>query len=140
MERLVLPAGRHAPLDCQVREELLHLGGAQVAWMALVVEQDEARDPLDVTVLRGHRIVLDAQHLPDLVQQAGRPRQWQFAQAQMQHLAIQKVEGIAAGCQRHNRVFFGLGDGLQKRADFDQAHVTRMALAVEEDEPAAPSS
>jgi len=128
----VLRAGRHTPLDRQVGEELLDLGAAHVARMPLLVEEDEAGDPLDITRLGGAGVVADAQDLANLVEQAGRLGQWQFAQVEVQHFAVEEGEGVAAGGDGPEWVFFGLGEGLQELADLGQAHLARMALAVEE--------
>jgi hypothetical protein len=138
IEGLVLRAGRDLPVHGQVGEELLHLGGAHRARMPLVVEVDEARDPLDVALLRAPRIVANAQHLVDLVEQAGRSGPGQFTEVEVQDLAVQKVEGVPAGGEGPDRVVLGLGDGLQELAHLGQAHLPRVAFAVEEDEAEAP--
>src|SRR5437868_4864620 len=56
----------------------------------------------------------------------------------MQHLAIEEVEGVAAGGEGSDRTLFGLSDGLQELADLGQAQLPRMTLAVEQDEAARP--
>jgi hypothetical protein len=117
IESLVLGACRHLPLDRQVGEELLDLGVAHVARMPFVVEEDKAGDPLEVAFLSTPRRVANAQDLAHLVEQAGRPGQRQLPEVPVQHLAIEEVEGIAAGGEGADGVFVGLGEGLQELAD-----------------------
>jgi hypothetical protein len=51
-----------------------------------------------------------AQHLVDLVEPAGRPRQGQLAEVEVEDLAVQEVEGVPAGGEGRDRVVLGLGD------------------------------
>lgn len=121
-----------------MREELLHLGGTQLARVALVMEQDETGNPLDIAILGAECIMPDAQHLMDLVEQAGRPGQRQFAEVEVKHLAVEEVKRLAAGGEGRHRIFFRLGDRLQELADLGYAQLARVPFAVEQDEAEAP--
>jgi len=56
-ERLVLRRGRNATLVSEVREEVADLFDAQLGGVALLVEEDEAPVPLDVSLLGADAIV-----------------------------------------------------------------------------------
>jgi hypothetical protein len=126
------------PLDRQVAEELLDLGGAPITWVAFMVEVDEPGDPWHVAGLGAPRVVPDAQHLPDLVEQAGRPGQGQFAQLEVQHLAVKEIEGVAGRSDRPDGILLGVGDGLQELTDLRKFQLARVAFAVEQDRASAP--
>jgi len=121
IEGLVLCAGRDVPVYRQMGEELLHLGGAHVPRMTQLVEADEAGGPLNVAFLSASGVVTDAQHLADLVEQAGRPGLRQLAEVEVQHLTVQEVERGAAGGEGLLWVFLGVGNRRQELADLGQA-------------------
>ena len=52
-------------------EEGLELGSAHVLWMALVVEEDEAFNPMEVGLFSAVGVVLAAQGLADAVEEFG---------------------------------------------------------------------
>jgi len=52
-----------------VAEELADLLAAHLLRMPLVVEEDEAADPIHIGVLGSHAVVADADRIPHLVEQ-----------------------------------------------------------------------
>ena len=80
----------------------------------------------------------DAQHLVDLVEQAGWTGPGEFAEVAVQHLAIEEVQGVPAGGQGRHGVLLGLGDRLQELADLGHAHLPWMTFTVEQDEAHTP--
>ena len=61
-KRLRLRAGRHVPLDRQMREKLFDLAGVHLAQVALAVKQDEPLDPVDIRFF-GALGVMEQPHL-----------------------------------------------------------------------------
>jgi hypothetical protein len=106
--------------------------------VAFVVKADEAGDPLEVALFRAAGVVADAEHLADLVEQARRSWQGQFAQVHVQHGTVEEVDGVAGGGEGAEGVGVGPGDGVEELADLGQAHLTGMAFPVEEDEATGP--
>jgi hypothetical protein len=106
--------------------------------MPLVVEMDEPDDPLNVGLLGASGIMPHAQHLVDLVEQAWRPGPGQFAQLQVEDLAVEKIHRIPAGGDGQQRVLFGLRNELEELGYFRQPHLAGMAFAAEQDETPAP--
>lgn len=68
---LVLGRRRHVALDGQMGEKRLDLGfgGEEVVTRPHGVEPDEADDPLDVGALRVERVVVQPEHLADVIQE-----------------------------------------------------------------------
>lgn len=60
-ERLVLGRGGDAAIGGQVREELADLFGSHLFRVALVMEEDEAADPVDVGALSADAIMPKSQ-------------------------------------------------------------------------------
>ena len=67
-ERLVLGGCSDLALVRQVGNESLHFVSCHVVGMALVVEEDEALDPVDISLLGAVGIVLHAQDFTSLIQ------------------------------------------------------------------------
>lgn len=68
-QRLVLRGGRDVPLDCQMGEELPDLLDAHLLRVALAVEEDEAFDPVRVSLLRADAEVAQACDRADAIEQ-----------------------------------------------------------------------
>lgn len=66
-EGLVLGRGGNIALGCQVGEESLDFRGAHFGRMALVVEKDEAADPVYVGFFGTVGVMFGPQDIPDLV-------------------------------------------------------------------------
>ena len=64
---LVLSGSGHLLLDGQVGEEGLDFGDAHIFRVSLVVEEDEAFDPVDVSLFGAIGVMLAAQRLPHAV-------------------------------------------------------------------------
>jgi hypothetical protein len=103
-----------------------------------VVKANKPDDPLDIAFLGAQRVMADAQHLPHLIEQARRPWQRQVADLDVQHVAIEQGDGIAARRQGADRITFDLGEVIEKLPHFADAHLPWMALAVESDEAFTP--
>lgn len=71
-KRLVLGGGAQFPIYGKVCEKSLDMRCAQVARVSLVVKQDIAFNPVDIRFLGANGIMLEAQALPHLVEQADR--------------------------------------------------------------------
>ena len=67
-EGLILGGGGDVPLDGQVGQEGLDLRGAHLLGVALVVEEDEAFDPVDVGLFGADGVVLEADGLTNLIE------------------------------------------------------------------------
>jgi len=80
----------------------------------------------------------DAEDLVDLVEQARRPGQRQLAEVEVEDFAVEEIEGVPAGGEGPDGIWFGLGDGLEELTDLGQAQLARVTLAVEQDEAAVP--
>jgi hypothetical protein len=70
----------------------------------------------------------------------GRRRPWQrqIAEVDVQHVAREQSDRIAARRQGADRIAFGLGEVIEKLPHFADAHRAWMALAVESDEAYTP--
>ena len=66
---LILGGGRHVFLDGQVSQKGLDFSFAHLLGMTLVMEQDEALDPAQISLFCADTVVLEADQIPYLVQQ-----------------------------------------------------------------------
>jgi hypothetical protein len=94
-ERLILGGGRNVPVNGQMREKGVDLGGAHLQRVTFVVEEDEALDPIDVGVLGADAVVTNAAGLADPVEQLGRARR-----------GVGRVHGVQEGLGIHGAVSF----------------------------------
>ena len=69
---LILGAGRHLALNCQLRQKALDLHAAQLARVALCVRKDESPDPPQIDLLRAKAVVIEAQTATNFVHQSRR--------------------------------------------------------------------
>jgi hypothetical protein len=76
--RLILCRGRYLALDRQIGEERLYLGRSQLCRMALAMKQDEAFNPVRVSLLGANALVLNAELYANLIEQFGRLRRGVF--------------------------------------------------------------
>ena len=68
--RLILRGGGNLPVDRQMREKRLDLRGAKFRRMPLVVEENEAFNPVDIGLLRANAVVLAADGVVNAVEQS----------------------------------------------------------------------
>jgi hypothetical protein len=134
VEGLVLGARRYVPGRGEAGQELLDFRAAHVPRVTLVVEEDEACRPLDIALLRLRRVVPQPQHLPELIEQARRPRLRQFADGLPQHLLIEQPQRQPRRRQGTEGVFAGLDDVPQEGVAVGGAQLARVTLTVEDDE------
>jgi hypothetical protein len=68
-ERLILGAGRDAPLHGQVRQERLDFRSPHFPGVSLVVKEDIAANPLDVGLFGANGVMQQPELLPNLVEE-----------------------------------------------------------------------
>lgn len=68
-ERLVLRGGSNILIDGEIGQEGLHLGRPHLLGMALVVEEDEAPDPVGIGLAGARRVVHQADGVIHLFEQ-----------------------------------------------------------------------
>ena len=73
-ERLVLGRGGDLPVDGEPGQEAAHLAGAHLPGVPLVMEQDEATNPVDVGVLGAGAVMPRSEGRSYAVEQARRTR------------------------------------------------------------------
>jgi len=69
VERLILGRGGDVALHGQVGQVCLDLVHPHLPWMAFVVEEDEALDPIGVSLFGARGVMFEADHVPYLVEQ-----------------------------------------------------------------------
>jgi hypothetical protein len=77
-ESLVLGASGDVLLDGEVGEEVVDFRSTHVTGMSLVMEQDEASDPIGVGVFGAEGVVASLESLADEVEQFGGRWCWRF--------------------------------------------------------------
>jgi hypothetical protein len=133
-----LRAGRHTPLDGQVGQELFHFRRPQVARVARAMVEDEAFDPLHVTIFRAPGITAHAHHLTNLIEQARRPGLRQFPNGQEEHGIVQKLQGGAGDRAGRQGILLSANHSFQETADCGQVEFLRVPFAMKQDEPRDP--
>lgn len=56
-------------INCEAVEESLYFGSAHLLWMASVMEQDEAFDPMHIGFFGARRVLLETDGISYLVEQ-----------------------------------------------------------------------
>jgi hypothetical protein len=64
---LVLGRGGDIPFNCQVAEECLYLWFTYCLWVPLIVEKDEALDPVDIGLLSRVGIIFKPYYLANSI-------------------------------------------------------------------------
>jgi hypothetical protein len=125
-------------VDGQVGEEQFDFGGAHVAGMAFAVKEDVARRPLDIAVLGAGRVMANAGHLPQLIEQSRRRRQRDVAEIDAEEVAEEEDQGSVGLFEAAEGVGVGDGDVAEKAENVGGAKVARVPFVVEQDETTRP--
>jgi hypothetical protein len=92
---LILRPGRDAPIDGEVRLELLDFGRPELGQMPPRMKAHELPGPVKVARLRSRRVMTYPQDQAHLVKQPRRPGTRQYAQVDAQDRTVQQLQGRA---------------------------------------------
>ena len=70
--RLILRRWRDTPIDCERCQECLDLRRPQRRWMTLAMEEDEASNPVAISLLGPDAVMLETDALADAIEQQNR--------------------------------------------------------------------